>query len=69
MDRCQTEQLALNGNKTVITAAATMQDMDMAMNDLNGVIQQLSERTEEIGGIAAAITDIAKQTSLLSNRS
>lgn len=62
----QTEELARNGNKTVITAAATMQDMDQAMNDLNGVIQQLSERTEEIGGIAAAITEIAKQTSLLS---
>lgn len=62
----QTEELAQEGNKTVITAAATMQDIDHAMNDLNGVIHQLSERTEEIGGIASAITDIAKQTSLLS---
>ena len=43
-----------------------MQDIDHAMNDLNGVIHQLSERTEEIGGIASAITDIAKETSLLS---
>lgn len=62
----QTEELAQEGNKTVITAAATMQDIDHAMNDLNGVIHQLSERTEEIGGIASAITDIAKETSLLS---
>lgn len=62
----QTEELAQEGNQTVITAAATMQDIDHAMNDLNGVIHQLSERTEEIGGIASAITDIAKETSLLS---
>lgn len=62
----QTEELAQNGNHSVISSAVTMQDMDQAMNDLNGVIQQLSKRTEEIGGIAAAITDIAKQTSLLS---
>lgn len=62
----QTEELAQEGNKTVITAAATMQDIDHAMNDLNGVIHHLSERTEEIGGIASAITDIAKETSLLS---
>lgn len=61
----QTEELAQEGNTAVITAAATMQDINHSMEELGGVISQLSERSEQIRGIVGTIGEIAKQTSLL----
>lgn len=54
-----------NGNQVVEKITAQMDLISHQVNDSIKVVQELGERTNEIGGILALITDISNQTNLL----
>ncbi|HWK21762.1 MAG TPA: HAMP domain-containing methyl-accepting chemotaxis protein [Ureibacillus sp.] len=61
----ETSQLAEDGNKTVSKTFDQMNTVQASVMETNLKINELNERSQEIGSILAIITGIADQTNLL----
>ncbi|MBD2845083.1 cache domain-containing protein [Paenibacillus sp. IB182496] len=60
-----TLQEAENGNTLIQRSSGQMTAVSETVGTLSGVVRQLGERSQQIGDIAGAISDISKQTNLL----
>ncbi|WP_458122552.1 methyl-accepting chemotaxis protein [Paenibacillus sp. Z6-24] len=56
---------SVNGTGIVTEAAGQMEAAQSRMNEMNGVVNELRSRSQEIGSIVGIITGIAGQTNLL----
>ncbi|MBL5766927.1 hypothetical protein B5V88_00960 [Heyndrickxia sporothermodurans] len=61
----ETLKVAGQGNEKIQNAVAQMNSIHETVNGLSDVIQELGERSEQIGQIVKVITGIADQTNLL----
>jgi methyl-accepting chemotaxis protein len=58
-------EVALQGNQGIQAVIGQMNFLNTTVNDLDGVVKGLGDRSQEIGQIVQVITDIAAQTNLL----
>lgn len=65
VDSTKTEQEASQGNQAILQAVQQMEEINNSFNISSATVNQLTERSKEIGQIASLITDIADQTNLL----
>ena len=61
----KTEQEAEQGNQSILQAVQQMEEIDESFKVSSTIVNQLAERSKEIGQIASLITNIADQTNLL----
>lgn len=61
----KTEQEAEKGNKSIQLAIGQMEKINQSFEESTNLVNQLNERSKEIGQMAALITSIADQTNLL----
>lgn len=64
-DSIKTEKEAEKGNQAILQAVQQMEEINNSFNISSATVNQLTERSKEIGQIASLITDIADQTNLL----
>lgn len=57
--------MVIEGEKAIVDAVQNTNELSVALQDLERVIEGLGSRSNEIGQIVAVITDIAEQTNLL----
>ena len=65
IDSSVTEKAAEQGNQSIVQAVQQMENINETFKVSTSVVNQLAERSKEIGQIASLITNIADQTNLL----
>lgn len=65
VDSTKMEKEAENGNQSILQAVQQMEDITKSFKVSSNIVDQLTERSKEIGQIASLITNIADQTNLL----
>ncbi|KAB7707357.1 HAMP domain-containing protein [Bacillus aerolatus] len=61
----EASQKAIEGNEAIQSTIGQMNSINLTVNQLSQVVKGLGERSQEIGKIIEAITNIASQTNLL----
>lgn len=65
VDSTNTEKEAEHGNQSILKAVHQMEEINESFKVSSNTVNQLTERSNEIGQIASLITNIANQTNLL----
>ncbi|MGJ7911176.1 methyl-accepting chemotaxis protein [Neobacillus sp. LXY-1] len=61
----ETEKEVVSGNQSIQKAIQQMQNISVSFNESSLIVNQLTDRSQEIGQIALLISNIADQTNLL----